>query len=110
MRNKGTRAGGRHSPDIVAFVDDLLASGHSIERTWAIFRQVVSQLQYLGLQDVPHKRKPLVSTPGVWAGLVFTTKDTEVRKSASQAKWDRTKSQLDKLRAMLDNSSNGLLD
>jgi hypothetical protein len=46
--------------DIVAFVDDLRASGHLVEQTWAIGRQMVSQLQYLGLQDAPRKRKPPV--------------------------------------------------
>jgi hypothetical protein len=41
--------------DIVAFIDDLRASGHSVKWVWAIFRQVVLRLQYLGLQDMPRK-------------------------------------------------------
>ena len=65
--------------DLVAFVDDLRASGHSIERTWAISRQIVSRLQYLGIQDAPRKRRPPVCTPGACAGSVFITTDSEVR-------------------------------
>jgi hypothetical protein len=95
--------------DIVAFVDDFLrASGHSTERAWAIARQVVSQLQYLGLQDAPQKRRPPVRTPGAWAGSVFTTTDTQVIQSVAQGKWDRTKSLLDELLALL--SAGGLLN
>jgi hypothetical protein len=33
--------------DIVAYVDDLRASGHSIEQTWAIVRQIVSRFAVL---------------------------------------------------------------
>jgi hypothetical protein len=46
--------------DIVALVDDLRSSGHSVERSWAIARQVLSRLQYFGLQDAPRKRRPPV--------------------------------------------------
>jgi hypothetical protein len=83
--------------DIVAFVDDLRALGHSVERAWAISRQVVSRLQYLGLQDAPRKWRPPVRTPGAWAGAVFKTTDTEVLQSVSQAKWDKAKAQIEEL-------------
>jgi hypothetical protein len=43
--------------DIVAFVDDLRTPGCSIEQAWAIAHQMVSRLQYLGLQDAPRKRR-----------------------------------------------------
>jgi hypothetical protein len=95
--------------DIVAFVDDLRASAHSVERTWAIARQVVSRLQYLGLQDAPRKRRPPVRTPGAWAGSVFTTTDTEVLQSVAQSKWDRAKAQLEELLVMMASSPDGLV-
>jgi hypothetical protein len=44
--------------DVVAFVHNLRASGHTIERTWAVGRQIVLHCQYLGLQDAPRKQKP----------------------------------------------------
>jgi hypothetical protein len=96
--------------DIVAFVDDLRASGHSVEQTWAIGRQTTSRLQYLGFQDAPRKRKPPVRASGPWAGSVFTTTDTEVLQSVSQSKWDRTKALLLELVSMITTSPNNLLN
>jgi hypothetical protein len=90
--------------DVVAFVDDLRASGHSVERAWAISRQVVSRLQYLGLQDAPRKRRPPVRTPGAWAGSIFTTTDKEVFQSIDQSKWDRVKDQLKEVLEVFDSS------
>jgi hypothetical protein len=57
--------------NIVAFVDDHCASAHLVERTWGILRQVVSRLQYLGLQDAPRKQRLPVCIPVAWAGSVF---------------------------------------
>jgi hypothetical protein len=80
--------------DVVAFVDDLRASGQSVEQAWAISHQVVARLQYLGLQDAPRKRRPPVQTAGAWAGAVFKTTDTEVIQSVSQDKWDKARAQI----------------
>jgi hypothetical protein len=96
--------------DVVAFVDDLRASGHSIEKAWAVGTQMASRLQYLGLQDAPRKRKPPVRASGPWAGAVFTTTDTEVRQSVSQSKWDKAKSLIQELVEMMDETVDGLLD
>jgi hypothetical protein len=96
--------------DIVAFVDDLRASGHSVKRTWAISRQIVSRLQYLGLQDAPRKRRPPVRTPGVWAGSVFITIDPKVLQTVAQSKWDKAKAQIAELLGMLKSSPDGLLN
>jgi hypothetical protein len=83
--------------DIVAFMDDLQASDHSMEWAWAISRQVISRLQYLGLQDALRKQRPPVRMPGAWAGSIFTTMDTEVLQPIAQSKWDRVRSQLKEL-------------
>jgi hypothetical protein len=64
--------------DILAFVDDLRASGHSVEQAWAIARQVGARLQYLGIQDAPQKRRPPTQLPGAWAGSVFDTTQDRV--------------------------------
>jgi hypothetical protein len=77
--------------NILAFVDDLRASGYSVEAAWAVARQVASRLQYLGIQDAPRKRRPPSQTPGAWAGAVFSTQELRVEKSVSQAKWDKAK-------------------
>jgi hypothetical protein len=79
------------SGDVVAFVNNLRASGHTIEQTWAVGRQIVSRCQYLGLQDAPQKQKPPVQASGPWAGCVFKTSDTEILQSLTQSKWDKAK-------------------
>jgi hypothetical protein len=96
--------------DVVAFVDDLRASGHTIEQTWAVGRQIVSRLQYLGLQDAPRKRKPPVQASGPWAGCVFKTSDTKIQQSVTQSKWDKAKDQIAELSRMMTTSVDGLLD
>jgi hypothetical protein len=96
--------------DLVAFIDDLRASGISVEKTWAICRQVTSRLQYMGIQDAPRKRRPPVRNPGAWAGSVFITTDSEVRQTVSQAKWDKAMSHISELLSMLAKSPDGLLD
>ena len=89
--------------DILGFVDDLRASGYSIEAAWAVARQVASRLQYLGIQDAPRRRRPPSRTPGAWAGAVFATKDGKVTKSISQDKWDKAKGMI---QGLIDKAKN----
>jgi hypothetical protein len=90
--------------DILAFVDDLRASGCTPEQAWQIARQVASRLQYLGIQDAPRKRRPPVQKPGAWAGCVFNTTGSElIRQTVSQMKWERAKADV---RWVLDQYSN----
>jgi hypothetical protein len=91
-------------------MDDLRASGHTTERSWAVGRQLVSGLQYFGLQDAPRKRKPPVRASGPWAGAVFTTSDTEIQQSVTQTKWDKAKAQIAELTTMMSESADGLLN
>jgi hypothetical protein len=77
--------------DIVGFVDDLRASGYSMEYAWGVARQMASRLQYLGIQDAPRKRRPPSQSPGAWAGAVFSTKDSQVTQSVTQEKWTKAK-------------------
>jgi hypothetical protein len=96
--------------DIVAFVDDLRASSHSVEQAWAISHQVVLRLQYLGLQDAPQKRRPPVWTPSTWAGAAFKTTDTEVLQSISQDKWCKCQLQISKVTEGFKKTSNKRID
>jgi hypothetical protein len=80
--------------DVVAFVDDLRATGYLVEQAWAIAQQVASRLQYLGIQDAPQKRRPPVRIGGAWAGAVFETSDREVIQTVTQEKWDKARSQI----------------
>jgi hypothetical protein len=81
--------------DIMAFVDDLRASGLSKEQCWQIARQVASQLQYLRIQDALRKRRSPVWNPGAWAGAIFSTDADKINQTVSQAKWDKGKRQVD---------------
>jgi hypothetical protein len=72
-------------------VDDLQALGHSGKHAWAIARNVSSQMQYLGIQDAPLKRRPPVTHPGPWAGAKLAAQPNKVTKLVSQAKWDKAK-------------------
>jgi hypothetical protein len=75
--------------DVVTFVDDLRASGHSVENSWQVSRQLGSQLQYLGIQDAPRKRRPPSQTPGAWAGGIFLSANGRITKYFSVEKWKR---------------------
>jgi hypothetical protein len=84
--------------DILAFVDDLRASGCTPEQAWQIARQVASRLQYLGTQDAPRKRRPPVRAPGAWAGCVYSSVATKkISQSVVQSKWDRARAEIKEL-------------
>jgi hypothetical protein len=83
--------------NILAFVDNLRASGSSPEQAWQLACQVASRLQYLGIQDAPRKRRPPVRNPGAWAGLVFSTSDDKVIQTVAQSKWNKAKMQIQEL-------------
>ena len=87
----------RIASDLQSFVDDLRASGFSVEEAWQVARQVASRLQYLGIQDAPRKRRPPSQSPGAWAGGVLSTKDCKVTKCVTQEKWEKGKRLIDKL-------------
>ncbi|KAL7558570.1 hypothetical protein ACA910_013096 [Epithemia clementina (nom. ined.)] len=82
--------------DVVTFVDDLRATGHSIENAWQVGRRVASQLQWLGLQDAPRKCRPPSQTPGAWAGSVFKISKLHICKTTTQEKWENGNARLEK--------------
>jgi hypothetical protein len=73
--------------DVVTFVDDLLASGHSVENSWQVYRQLGSRIQYLGIQDAPCKRRLPSQTPGAWAGGIFSSANGRITKYVSVENW-----------------------
>jgi hypothetical protein len=70
--------------DILAFVDDLRASGSSKEQAWQIARPVVSRLQYLGIQGAPQKSHPPRQSATLALGPVPSS---AVRQTTRLAKW-----------------------
>jgi hypothetical protein len=57
------------------------------------------RLQYLGIQDAPHKRQPPTQLPGAWAGSVFNTTNDTVTQTITKKKWDRAKCQIQEILA-----------
>jgi hypothetical protein len=51
---KWNRKSGSISGDVVTFVDDLRGSGHSLENSWQVSRQLSARMQYLGINDDHH--------------------------------------------------------
>ena len=88
--------------DIIAFVDDLRASGMSEEEAWRVARAVASRLQFLGIQDAPRKRRPPMRETGAWAGAIFSTTGGEITQTVSQVKWDKARAYILELKAQLD--------
>jgi hypothetical protein len=58
----------------------------------------------LGLPRCTKEAKATSAGSGAWAGLIFTTTDTEVLQSVAQEKWDKAKSQLQELTKVLGSS------
>jgi hypothetical protein len=73
--------------DIIAFVDDLRASGCDRQ----VARQIMSRLQCLGIQDAARKRCPSSQSGGAWAGTIFVITSEAICKTVSQEKWDKGK-------------------
>ncbi len=62
---------GRIAGDVITYVDNLWASGYSLENSWQVSRQIASRFQYLGIQDAARKRRPPSQRPGAWAGALI---------------------------------------
>ncbi|KAL7581487.1 hypothetical protein ACA910_022057 [Epithemia clementina (nom. ined.)] len=96
--------------DVVTFVDDLRASGYSVESAWQVRRRIALRLQYLEIQDVLRKRRPPFQLPGALAGAVFKIEDANIFKTSTQEKWDNGKARLLKYTSGLSKSQNPLFD
>lgn len=59
---------GQIAGDLVAYVDDLRGISCCIEHAWVISHRAASQLEYLGSQDAPRKRRV---DNGFWVGGLF---------------------------------------
>jgi hypothetical protein len=102
------REDGHIASDIFLYVDDGRPTGFSEEQCWQASRRFCSICSYLGIQDAARKRTTPSQTPGPWAGSVVHTKG-EVVALVSQKKWDKTKSMVAELKAMLSAREDGKL-
>ena len=75
----------------------MRVAGFSLENCWQCGRRLASVLQRLGIQEAARKRKPPSLDADAWAGSVAKT-DACVEKTITQAKWNKSKEYLAKLR------------
>ena len=95
--------------DIIAFVDDLRATGMDEETAWRVARWVASRLQKLGIQDAPRKRRPPMTETGAWAGAIFSTTKEEISLTVSDEKWQKGRRLISSLHERLEKDPHELL-
>ena len=101
----------RIAGDVLTYVDDVRASGYSMENAWQVSRQMGSRLQFLGIQDAARKRRPPSQHPGAWAGGIFCIHPSSITKTVSSEKWYKGQNMLKQLQTqLLDGGANTMLD
>jgi hypothetical protein len=95
---------------ILAFVDDLRASGQDEETAWQIARLVAAGLQRLGIQDAPRQRRAPVRKTGAWAGALFSTTDGKISQSVTAEKWHKGQQSVKTLVDAIDTNNAGIVD
>jgi hypothetical protein len=88
--------------DIVIFVDDLRVTGPEKHECWKAGQRAAQVLNHLGLQDAPRKRRDASQAPGPWTGSILRTDLNGVFAYVSQEKWDKAKSQIEEVIAMVE--------
>ena len=73
------------------YIDDIRGMGCSEYACRNATRRVASEINYLGQQDAPRKRRPPLRMPGAWAGAMCFSKDEGLFVTCSQKKWDKAK-------------------
>ena len=105
---KMNSSNGRVAGDVVTFVDDVRITGSSREHCHDVHRQFTSRMQYLGIQDAPRKfRPPSQDQAGAWTGTIFKITKKLITKSVSQEKWDKGRSIVSSLSALVVAHSDG---
>jgi hypothetical protein len=103
IRDNGTIA-----VDFCTFVDDARPTGPTPRETWLAARRIASKFSYLGLQDAPRKRRDSSQRPGAWTGSVVRTDGGEVSLLVGEDKWNKGKSMIAELIALVDKAPEAL--
>lgn len=98
------RKDGKLAVTIVIFVDNLRIIGNTQDEVWRACRDVISKLNYLGIQDAARKRRQRSLTPGAWAGCVIRTGDEDVTVMVSEEKWLKMRDMVKELEGLLEAS------
>ncbi|KAL7555953.1 hypothetical protein ACA910_015251 [Epithemia clementina (nom. ined.)] len=71
------------------------------EDAWQVGAAITKTASYYGIQDAARKRRAQTQRPGAWAGVVCETTPMWPYITITQSKWEQTKSEIAKLRAMV---------
>jgi hypothetical protein len=98
--SKVVRLGGcdKIAGDFFTYMDDIRTCGQGDEHCWEVSRRVAALCGYLGIQDVPRKRRAPSKIPGAWAGSNVIITADGVAVTVSQEKWDKMKLMINKWR------------
>ncbi len=78
--------------DISGFVDDFRGAGANYNECLRVMHHFAAEMQYMGIQDAPRKRRPVSQRPGAWTGsIILTIPKVGVFLKCMDAKWLKTK-------------------
>jgi hypothetical protein len=100
--SKIVTASGRIAGDLGTYVDDLRPVGSSKRHCTAVAHCISTLLCYLGIQDALRKRTEPSLRAGAWAGTLIHTDQDEVAVSVTQEKWDKARSYVLDIQAVLE--------
>jgi hypothetical protein len=85
------RADGWMASDVVTYINDLQTIGATKELCQEVTRWMALVVNYLWMQDAPHKCRAPSKFPGAWTGSIVATDESGVYVLVSQECWDKTK-------------------
>jgi hypothetical protein len=91
-----------------SYVDDGRETGPSHDDVWLASTRVGKINAHLGTQDAARKRRAPSQEPGAWAGASVSTDATDVYKSLTEERWEKTKARLAWISAYYDGSRWGV--
>ncbi|KAL7580181.1 hypothetical protein ACA910_012932 [Epithemia clementina (nom. ined.)] len=104
------RQTGEIAADAHDYVDDLRGPPPTEEDAWQVGSTIAKTASYHGVQHAAQKRREQTTQPGAWAGVVCGTSPDRPFVAVMQTKWDRTKSEVHRLRQAIDEASSAAGD
>ena len=110
-KESANNGSGAVAGDVITFVDDVRIVGHSKGNCHAVHRQLISRMQFLGIQDAPRKfRPPSQAGAGAWTGTIFRITSDSISKSVSTEKWEKGMGILNHLQSLCAQNQRPLLN
>ena len=83
---------------MLVYIDDLRVMAPTRELTWVAIRRSLARLQYFRIQDTPRKR---MLDNGPWIKGLYSTDNSNITKSVTDAKWNKARDSITKLKMEL---------